>query len=79
MTIRHKYAAGKVVVTCNTCFDPAANEEFALRTEYEAITARIKQLGWTVKHMFSNHFAHHCPKCSLVNRTSASYQQRIHA
>lgn len=79
MTIRHRYDTCKTLVTCDRCFDSAQTEEFTLRTPYDAITKRIKSTGWKVRHLFGAHFSHFCPACALIDNTSASYQQRIHA
>lgn len=79
MAITHKYNTGHTVVSCNACFDPEVSEKFYLRMPYVRIAQALKRLGWTFKHRHAHVFAHYCPKCTLINRTSANYQERIHA
>ena len=79
MTIRRNYKAGKAILCCNGCFSQDRQEVFSLRTDFADIVTAAKRDGWSVKHFVGGLFFHYCPACTLINRTSASYQERIHA
>jgi hypothetical protein len=78
MTISAKYHKGKLALSCNMCFDADVVETFPMSTPFETIAKWAQRHGWSFKHLFGRHFAHRCPKCTLIYRTGADYQRYAH-
>lgn len=39
----------------------------------------LRRHEWRTIHRGGTLYDHHCPACALISRTSASYQERLHA